>query len=144
MNPLRSIFRLLTCLLIVFSCASCITSRIVASQKKQTNNINKKSVRLSGKTVQIINRHSALVVTDKNDVVCIIFDFDDYYDGMTIKGRFRRYGTYEYLFSDRTIHYAPIFVREKDYRKYKIIAEELDATKVDSRGKKSGAPRFDI
>jgi hypothetical protein len=92
----------------------------------------------------MINRHSALVVTDKNDVVCIIYDFDDYYDGMTIKGRFRRYGTYEYLFSDRTIHYAPIFIREKDYRKYKIIAEELDAAKNKSEGKMGKESRIDI
>ena len=144
MNPLKSIFRLLTCLLIVFSCTSCVTSLIVASQKKQANNINKTSVRLSGKTVQLINRHSALVVTDKSDVVCVIYDFDEYYDGLKIKGRFRRYGTYEFLFSDGTIHYAPIFVREKDFRKYMIIAKELGATKVDSREKKSEVPRSEI
>ena len=144
MKPLRSIIRLLTCLLVVISSTSCVTSKIVSHQKKQTNNINKKTVRLTGKTVQLINRHAALVVTDKNDVVCIIRDFDDYYDGMSIKGRFHRCGSFEYLFSDGSLHYAPIFVREGDYRKYKIIAEELDAKRVRSRGNKEDGTRMDI
>ena len=77
----------------------------------------------------MINRHAALMVTDQNDVVCIICDFDDYFDGMTIRGRFHRFGTYEYQLSDRIIHYAPIFVWERDYRKYMSLAEELDAKK---------------
>ena len=84
------------------------------------------------------------MVTDKSDVVCIVNDFEDYYDGMTIKGQFHRCGTYEYLFSDGTIHYAPIFVREKDFRKYKIIAEELDATRTKSKGNRGVEPRTDI
>ena len=92
----------------------------------------------------MINRHGALMVTDKNDVVCIVYDFDEYYDGMTIKGHFHRCGTYEYLFSDGTIHYAPIFVREKDYRKYKIIAEELDGTRIKINNKRETEPRTDI
>ena len=84
------------------------------------------------------------MVTDKNDVVCIVYDFEEYYDGMTIKGQFHRCGTYEYLFSDGTIHYAPIFVREKDFRKYRIIAEELDATRIKSKGNREVEPRTDI
>lgn len=144
MKPFRFIYRLFVCILIVFSCASCITTRIISNQKKQINNISKKSARLSGKTVQLINRHGALVVTDRNDIVCIISDFDDYYDGMAIKGRFHRYGTYEYLFSDGTIHYAPIFVKEKDYRKYKIIAEELGAQRIQTGEKERSERRSDI
>ena len=92
----------------------------------------------------MINRHSALMVTDKNDVVCIITDFDDYYDGTTIKGRFRRWGTYEYLSIDGTIHRAPIFVREKDYQKYAIIAEELGATKIGPPDRNRLGPKVDI
>lgn len=117
---------------------------ILSSQKKQTNSIDRKSVNLSGKTIQRISRHSALMVTDLNDVVCIIYDFDDYYDGMRIKGGFRRSGTYEYLFSDGTIHYAPIFIREKDYRKYKIIAEELEASTASSGSQMKTEPGIGI
>lgn len=101
-------------------------------------------VRLHGKTLQMINRHSALMVTDKNDVVCIITDFDDYYDGMTIRGRYRRWGTYEYLSIDGVIHRVPIFVREKDYQKFAIIAEELGATKVGPPDRSRQGPKVDI
>ena len=144
MKPQRAISRLLTCLLLVFTCTSCITSHIVSSQRSQINNINRKTVRLTGKTVQMVNRHAALMVTDNNDVVCIVCDFDDYFDGMTIRGRFHRFGTYEYQSSDRTIHYAPIFVWEKDYRKYVLLAEELDAAKTLSEDKKGSKLRSDI
>lgn len=144
MKHFRFINRLFACILIAVSCASCITTSIISNQRRRTNNIDKKSVRLSGKTVQLINRHGALVVTDRNDIVCIISDFDDYYDGMAIKGQFHRYGTYEYLFSDGTIHYAPIFVKEKDYRKYKIIAEELGAARLQTGEKKKVERRSDI
>jgi len=92
----------------------------------------------------MINRHAALVVTDKNDVVCVIYDFDDYYDGMKIKGRYHRCGTYEYLFSDGSIHHAPIFVKENDLKKYKIIAEELDAATIRAGDKKGVEQRIDI
>ena len=129
MRPLKLLLRFLACSFLVFSCTSCITSLIVSSQKRQINNINRRSVSLTGKTIQMINRHAALMVTDQNDVVCIICDFDDYFDGMTIRGRFHRFGTYEYQLSDRIIHYAPIFVWERDYRKYMSLAEELDAKK---------------
>ena len=141
---MKRFIRILACLLVAILSTSCITSAIVSHSRKQVNNIDKKSVRLHGKTLQMINRHSALMVTGKNDVVCIITDFDDYYDGMTIKGRFRRWGTYEYLSFDGTIHRAPIFVREKDYQKYAIIAEELGATRVSPPDRNQPGSRIDI
>lgn len=140
----KSALRILACLLAAILCSSCITSAIVSHSKKQVNNIGRKSARLHGKTLQMINRHSALMVTDKNDVVCIITDFDDYYDGMTIRGHFRRWGTYEYLSVDGAIHRVPIFVREKDYQKYAIIAEELGATKVGPPDRSRQGPKVDI
>jgi hypothetical protein len=141
---MKSTLRILVYLLVAILSTSCITSAIVSHSKKQVNNIGRKSVRLHGKTLQMINRHSALMVTDKNDVICIVTDFDDYYDGMTIKGRYRRWGTYEYLSIDRTIHRAPIFVREKDYHKYAIIAEELGATKVGPPDRSRPGPNVGI
>lgn len=84
------------------------------------------------------------MVTDYNDIVCIICDFDDYFDGMTIRGRFHRFGTYEYLFSDRTIHYAPIFVWKRDYKKYMFLAEELDAAKALSEDQKESEQKIDV
>lgn len=143
-EKMKSIYRILICLVAATLCTSCITSAIVSHSRKQVNNLGKKSASLSGKTVQLINRHSALMVTDNNDVVCIITDFDDYYDGMKIKGRFRRWGTYEYLSFDGTTHLAPIFVQEKDYQKYKVIAEELGATKVNSPDKSLVKPIIHI
>ena len=76
------------------------------------------------------------MVTEKNDVVCIILDFEEYYDGMRINDHFRRYGTYEYLYVDGTLHYAPIFVRAKDFKKYQVLAEELSASKNQLDGNK--------
>ena len=82
---MKSALRILACLLAAILCSSCITSAIVSHSKKQVNNIGRKSARLHGKTLQMINRHSALMVTDKNDVVCIITEFDDYYDENILK-----------------------------------------------------------
>lgn len=130
---MKNVIRILVFLIVVLSSTSCITMMILSSKNRE-NNINRTSVSLSGKTLQQINRHGALFVTDLNDVVCIVTDFDDYFDGMRIKGNFRRWGTYEYRSVDRTIHRVPIFIREKDYRKYIVIAEELDANKINSSG----------
>lgn len=141
---MKNVIRILVCLLVVWACTSCISAAAVSHSKKQVNNLDKKTVTLTGKTFQRINRHSVLMVTDKNDVVCIITDFEDYHNGMTIKGRFRRLGTYEYLAFDRRIHHVPIFVLKKDYRKYKIIAEELGAKKVMSPGKRQADPKIAI
>ena len=132
---MRTIIKIWVCVFVVLLCTSCVTAMIISSEQKRTNNLDRKIVLLNGRTAQRINRHSALMITSRNDVVCVISTFSDYYDGMTIKGRFRRCGTYEYRFSDGAIHYAPIFVRVKDYKKFAIIAEELSDTSVLSESK---------
>lgn len=133
---MKTLVRLIVCLVVVFSCSSCITAMIVSSSRKQINNIDSKNVHLTGKTLQKVGRHGALMVTEKNDVVCIILDFEEYYDGMRINDHFRRYGTYEYFYVDGTLHYAPIFVRAKDFKKYQVLAEELSASKNQLDGNK--------
>lgn len=85
----------------------------------------------------MIGRHAALMSTNLNDVVCIIGDFTDYYDGMRINGQFRRFGTYEYRYFDGSLHYAPIFIYSRDYRKYLVIAEELEAQRESGEEKKN-------
>ena len=135
---MRAILRILTCLLILASCTSCLTSRAVSHSRSHQNSIDSKRTTLSGKTFQRLSRHAALASTTQGDVVCIIDDFTDYYDGMRIKNRYKRYGTFEYRSYDGIIHYAPIFVRLKDFKKYRIIAEELQSTDARGRRKPSG------
>lgn len=135
---MRSLLRAIILILAVLVCSSCITMMVTSSKKKQTNNLDRKVVSITGKTVQRVGRQSALVLTDKNDVVCVIDDFGDYYDGMRIKGRYRRHGTFEYVFSDGARRFAPIFVRSKDYDKYMIIAEELGASREPTEKQKRG------
>lgn len=74
--------------------------------------------------------------TDLNDVVCIIGDFTEYYDGMRINDYFRRSGTYEYRSVTGSLRYVPIFVRSRDYKKYLVIAEELDAQRESEKTRK--------
>ena len=133
---MKSFFRFLVILVTIASCSSCITSAIVSSNRRHINDIDRRNVHLTGKTVQKVGRHSALMSTDLNDVVCIIGDFTEYYDGMRINDYFRRSGTYEYRSVTGSLRYVPIFVRSRDYKKYLVIAEELDAQRESEKTRK--------
>ena len=48
------------------------------------------------KTFQKIGDHSALATTGRGDVVCVVAYWGQYYEGMTLSGKFIREGTYSY------------------------------------------------
>ena len=131
---MRAIFRILTYLVILASCSSCLATRHASHSRGHRNNLDMKTATITGKTFQRIGRHVALTTTTSGDVVCIIDDFSDYYDGMRIKNRYKRSGTFEYRSTGGIIRYAPIFVRQKEFKKFQYIAEELQST--DAYGRK--------
>ena len=49
------------------------------------------------RTFQRVAGYAALATTGSGDVVCVIADFGEYYDGLSIDGRFIRKGTYSYI-----------------------------------------------
>ena len=93
-------------------------------------------VTLSGQTVRQIgdSNQCALLQTDGDATVCIVYDFGTYKDGKRIKDRFVRAGMYKYQNENGTELYAPIFIRKKDYNRLWLLAVQLDAGKPASSG----------
>lgn len=103
-----------------------VLSKIVPGEK----------VTLSGRTIRQIGESNqcALMQTEGDVTVCIVYDFGTYKDGKRIKDRFVRAGMYKYENENGTELYAPIFIRKKDYNRLWPIAVQLDAGKAESSG----------
>jgi len=125
MKKLLQIIALCAALVTVSSCfatlalTSTVLSNIVPGEK----------VTLKGETIQQVGdtNQSALMKTDSDATVCIVYDFGTYKDGKRIRDRFVRAGMYRYNSPSGTELYAPIFIRKKDYKKLWPVAVQLDA-----------------
>lgn len=100
---MKGLFRLIVIALIGFACTSCLTLSIIAGVEQA-----KEQRRISGSdfgyyeadmyliTFQRVSEYAALANTGNGNVVCVVTKFGQYYDGMTLSGKFIRNGTYSY------------------------------------------------
>ena len=132
---MKTAFKILILFATLAGVSSCFTtlaltgavlSKIVPGEK----------VTLTGYTTGQIgdSNQCALMQTDGDATVCIVYDFGTYQDGKRIKDRFVRAGMYKYQNENGTELYAPIFIRKKDYNRLWPLAVQLDAGKPESSG----------
>lgn len=95
--------RLLRIILLAFlacSTTSCFTMLALASAsskaKARGDALGESDATMELKTFQRVAQYAALASTGRGDVVCVIADFGQYYDGLILDGRFIRKGTYSY------------------------------------------------
>ena len=65
--------------------------------KARGDALGKNEASMSLRTFQRVAGYAALATTGKGDVVCVIADFREYYDGLVISGYFIKKGTYSYV-----------------------------------------------
>ena len=90
-------------LLAVLACSttSCFTMMALASAsskaKARGDAFGDKEASMVLRTFQRVAGYAALATTGSGDIACVIADFGQYYDGLTLEGRFIRKGTYSYV-----------------------------------------------
>lgn len=123
-------------LLITFSlicalicCSSCFTLMTLASIDKENvatgKDFGKKEARLELTTFQKIANYAALASTGSGEVVCLIADFGEYYDGMKLSGRFIGQGTYSYTTVSGVQKHVLVYVYKQDIERLQAIVDEF-------------------
>ena len=101
--------RLIFALFFALACTSCITMT-VATVATTAYAMAASNTRLKGKTIEGIGDKAALMETRDGDIVCIVYPFKEYRDGMKVNAKFRRGGYYEYQDESGTARLASVAV----------------------------------
>lgn len=118
-------------LFIILSMAttSCFTMLAVSQAQKaareQGKHFGEEKADMVLKTFQIISGYAALATTGKGDVVCVIAKFNEYYDGMTVSGRFLKKGTYSYISSNGANRTVLVYMLEQDKDELEKYVEDF-------------------
>ncbi len=115
---MKSLLRIFLFVILTLSATSCFTimaiSRSQRVAREQGKYFGDEKARMDLKTFQRISGYSALAMTGSGDVVCIIAKMDEYYDGMTISGRWLKMGTYSYTSSSGARRTVLVYLLEDD------------------------------
>ena len=97
---MKIVFRIILILLLACSTTSCLTmmalSAASSKAKEMGDELGKDDASMELRTFQRVAGYAALASTGRGDVVCVIADFGQYYDGLILDGRFIKKGTYSY------------------------------------------------
>lgn len=97
---MKTAIKFILLLALTLSSTSCLTmmalSAASAKARIQGDDFGKDQAKMVLKTFQRITNYAALATTGSGDVVCVIADFGEYYDGLELDGRFIKKGTYSY------------------------------------------------
>ena len=98
---MKTVFRIILLVFLACSTTSCFTMMAVAAAssraKARGDAFGKEDAAMVLRTFQRVAGYAALATTGSGDVVCVIADFGQYYDGLTLDGRFLKKGTYSYI-----------------------------------------------
>ena len=130
----------ITLLFLMLCCTSCFTFMQLASVSKNNQVLGKDfgkdiaSMELT--TFQKISDFAALSTTGKGDVVCVLADFEGYYDGQKLSGQFVKKGVFSYSTPLGVEKHVLIYARKKDLRrlesKFEQFLEEKPEVVVDN------------
>lgn len=119
---------ILAFLVLTLSVSSCITMTMATLAVTTAYAISNRSVRLKGKTIRQINDKAALMETKSGEVVCVLYLFDKYRDGMKINAKFRKGGgAYTYEDEDGCQCLVPIYLERYHVKDLISTAIELDS-----------------
>ena len=126
---MRFLLKVIPFICVIFSCTSCYTLMTLAAIDKDNvvmgKDLGKKEARLELTTFQKIANYAALASTGKGDVVCLIADFGEYYDGMKLSGRFISQGTYSYTTVAGVQKHVLVYVFKQDMERLQAKVDEF-------------------
>ena len=117
-------------LFITICCTSCFTLMTIAAIDHQNRvelgaDLGKKEAFFKLTTFQKISDYAALATTGAGEVVCVIANFDNYYDGLRLSGRFVCQGTYSYVTITGVQKYVLVYVFKRDLDTLKGKVEQF-------------------
>jgi len=89
--------------------------------EQNMSDISRDKTSLSLKVFQTHTPFEGLAFTPDGDVVKLRTVTVEVYDGLKIKGKFVKVGTYKYETSSGSIKTVPVFVPKSDYKDYKKL-----------------------
>lgn len=123
---MKRIITLATSLVVVIcSCTSCFTMMAVAAATSGSSKLGSERMNTTVKTFQRLAGPVAMATTEDGDVVCIVADFSEYYDGMTLKGKFYRKGTYPYVTTSGINKTVLVYLYGPDRKKLESYTEQF-------------------
>lgn len=97
----------------------------VAAATSGSSELGRERMNTTVKTFQRIAGPAAMATTKDGDTICVIADFDEYYDGMTLEGKFYRKGTYSYVTTSGVSKTVLVYLYGPDRKKLDSYAEQF-------------------
>ena len=104
---------------------SCFTMMAVAAATSGSSELGSERMNTTVKTFQRIAGPAAMATTKDGDTICVIADFDEYYDGMTLEGKFYRRGTYSYVTTSGINKTVLVYLYGPDRKKLESYTEQF-------------------
>jgi len=104
---------ILIIILLATACTSCITMTLATVAATTAYALGAGTTRLKGNTITRIDDKAAVMRTNKGELVCIVYPFKGYHDGMKVNAKFRRGGEYEYYHESGNRLLIPIYLESK-------------------------------
>ena len=121
---MKRLFHIVLLLALAFSTTSCFTMMAVAAATSGSSELGSERMNTTVKTFQRVAGPVAMATTKDGDTVCVIADFDEYYDGMTLEGKFYRKGTYSYVTTSGINKTVLVYLYGRDKKKLESYAEQ--------------------
>ncbi len=121
----RIITLCISIVVVICSCTSCFTMMAVAAATSGSSKLGSDRMNTTVKTFQRIAGPVAMATTEDGDVVCVVADFSEYYDGMTLKGKFYRRGTYSYATTSGINKTVLVYLYGPDRKKLESYTEQF-------------------
>ena len=122
---MKQLFHIVLLLALAFSMTSCFTMMAVAAATSGSSKLGSDRMNTTIKTFQRVSGPVAMATTKDGDTVCVIADFDEYYDGMMLEGKFYRKGTYSYITTSGINKTVLVYLYGKDKKKLESYAEQF-------------------
>lgn len=121
----RIITLVISIVVVICSCTSCFTMMAVAAATSGSSKLGSERMNTTVKTFQRLAGPVAMATTEDGDVVCVVADFGEYYDGMTLKGKFYRRGTYPYVTTSGINKTVLVYLYGPDRKKLESYTEQF-------------------
>ena len=122
---MKRLFHIVLLLALAFSTTSCFTMMAVAAATSGSSELGSERMNTTVKTFQRVAGPVAMATTKDGDTVCVIADFDEYYDGMTLEGKFYRKGTYSYVTTSGINRTVLVYLYGPDRKKLESYTEQF-------------------
>lgn len=120
----RYINIVISLIVVLFTCTSCFTMMVLASASGSPK-LGSNRMKTEVKAFQRIAGPAALATTSNGDVICVIADFGEYYDGIKLEGTFYRKGTYSYVNTNGANRTVLVYIYGPDKKKLESYTEQF-------------------